>query len=527
MPQPHPTLSRLAIASLLLITLAYFWNLGGAPPALSGDEVLFAIHGKSIATTGCDLNGRCWPLLVQIEADASSRRWYQPILFYAEAGMLSVLPMAPWVIRLPMVLVGMLDILLVYLVAIELGVRRSAALAAALVLAAAPSHFFFARQAADFLLPVPFVLAALWCLLRSRRTGQARWSAACGGILAVGTFSYVASWLIMPLLFVLSIVVLMGGAHRRRLVAALVAGAVAGVLPAALWLWRHPEAFASLMRHYAGVTDDSMLGGIGRWLHYYRLLDVASNFWMSLNPVHVFFIGSPDLLHGTRSGGLLLLGAAVFLLAGVVDLCVKRDHRALLLAAGAIIALAPAVLIGTPDAGQRQVTLVPFAALIAAIGVERVLVVMPRRALALIAVSLVIGVVQFSAFLGDYFGDYSRTSIGRYDPLNIRELGSILKGRDAAEPAPAIVLTMQDDGLGTGATAESYWSFYAQAAENTAIAGKTRFAYLEGLGAISLPPGSLIVTGRSIDSLERYGVIAERDRGVDDPRLDFWRVRSP
>ena len=134
------------------------------------------------------------------------------MLFYAEAVVLSVLPMTPWVIRLPMVLVGMLDILLVYLVAIELGVRRSAALAAALVLAAAPSHFFFARQAADFLLPVPFVLAAMWCLLRSRRTGLARWSAACGAILAIGTFSYVASWLIMPMLFVLSIFVLLGGA---------------------------------------------------------------------------------------------------------------------------------------------------------------------------------------------------------------------------------------------------------------------------------------------------------------------------
>ena len=240
---------------------------------------------------------------------------------------------------------------------------------------------------------------------------------------------------------------------------ALVAGAAASVLPAALWLWLHPEALGGLMRHYAVATDDSMFGGIRGWLHYYRLLDAASNFWMSLNPVHVFFIGSPDLLHGTRSGGLLLLGAAGFLLAGVVDLCVKRDHRALL-AAGVIIGLAPAVLNGTPDAGQRQLTLLPFAALIAAIGVERVFVTMPRRAIALIAIALLAGVVQFSVFLVDYFGEYSRTSIARYDPLNIRELGSILKGRDAAEPAPAIVLTMQEDGLGTGATAESYWSFY-------------------------------------------------------------------
>ena len=135
--------------------------------------------------------------------------------------------------------------------------------------------------------------------------------------------------------------------------------------------------------------------------------------------------------------------------------------------------------------------------------------------------------VQSSVFLVDYFGAYSRASIARYDPLNIRELGSILRGRDAAEPAPAIVLTMQEDGLGTGATAESYWSFYSQAPEQHRDCRQDPLRVPGGLSAMPLPPGSLIVTGRSIDSVERYGIIAERDRGVDDPRLNFWRVRSP
>ena len=62
---------------------------------------------------------------------------------------------------------------------------------------------------------------------------------------------------------------------------------------------------------------------------------------------------------------------------------------------------------------------------------------------------------------------------------------------------------------------------------NSAIAGRTRFAHLEQLAAMQLAPGSLIVTSRSVDSLERYQVAAERDRGEDDPRLNFWRVRSP
>jgi 4-amino-4-deoxy-L-arabinose transferase-like glycosyltransferase len=521
------------LGALLVVAALYGWQLGSAPSALAGDEVLFAIHGRSIAQTGCDLNGRCWPLLVQIEPELSSRRWYQPVLFYLEAVAFLALPDAAWTVRVPMVVIGLINIVLMFLVGKELTGRRDAAVAGALVLASAPAHFFYSRQAADYLLPVPFVLVWMWCVLRMMRAPSLRVATGAGLALGLGTFSYVASWFIMPALLVLTIPIIMAGGkgHRLRLTTALLAGYGVALLPAVVWLASNPDALTGLLRHYEVASGDSAFGGIRRWLHYYRLLDLLLYFWVSFNPVHLFFIASPDLLNGTRAGGVFLLPAAVLLVLGAVCLLSNWDRR-IFLVAGLLIGVTPAALNNTPATIQRELTMLPFAAAIAAVGVTRLRAVAGQRFRAVAGICLAVMALQFSYFLYDYFGDYSRLSAGRYDPLNIKALGGKLREIGGGADTPAILLTMGDTSGASGAGGDAYWRFYATYPENAAVAAKTSLVPLSLLPGQPVAPGSLVVTATVSDPAMLAGGLPATPVGSVDllagqPVLTIWRVRAP
>ena len=74
---------------------------------------------------------------------------------------------------------------------------RLAAIAAA-VIATSPTLLLLGRQALDYVLPLPFVLGWLWCLLAYLDEGRARFSIAAGLLLGIGFYSYIAAWIFMP-----------------------------------------------------------------------------------------------------------------------------------------------------------------------------------------------------------------------------------------------------------------------------------------------------------------------------------------
>ena len=142
----------------------YTANLGHAPIYLHEAEVLFALHAHSIATTLHDTNGRLLPLYFQMP-EIGENVWFHPMVVYAMAPWLKVLPLSETAIRLPSVLVGLTDVVLIYFIAARIFRSERWGLLAAALLALTPSHFIHSRMAMDYLYPVPFVLAWLLCLL--------------------------------------------------------------------------------------------------------------------------------------------------------------------------------------------------------------------------------------------------------------------------------------------------------------------------------------------------------------------------
>src|SRR6476620_7684370 len=152
-----------AIPTWLLLTCAtaaiYLPALRNAPPFVSHDEVVYSLNAHSLASTGRDLNGRFLPMYIEYPAQFGRPTWDQPMLIYAIAVVLKVLPFSEFTIRLPMALLAILDVLLLYFVAKILFTSEGLAAAAAVLLALTPSHFMHSRQAIDFQLSLPFILA--------------------------------------------------------------------------------------------------------------------------------------------------------------------------------------------------------------------------------------------------------------------------------------------------------------------------------------------------------------------------------
>jgi 4-amino-4-deoxy-L-arabinose transferase-like glycosyltransferase len=141
-------LALLAAGALILYTA----NIGHAPIYLHEAEVLFALHAQSISTTLHDTNGRLLPLYFQMP-QIGENVWFHPMIVYAMAPFLKALPLSEAVIRLPSVVVGLVDIVLVYFIALRIFRSGRWALVAASLLALTPSHFIHSRLAMDYLYP--------------------------------------------------------------------------------------------------------------------------------------------------------------------------------------------------------------------------------------------------------------------------------------------------------------------------------------------------------------------------------------
>src|SRR5205823_8058027 len=108
---------------LAAITAAlYLPRLGDAPVYISPDEVTVALNAHAIATTGRDSNGRFLPMYIEYKYPGPAGTgtiqsgWLPPMIFYTTAIVLRILPISEAIVRLPTALVGILDVVLVYLV---------------------------------------------------------------------------------------------------------------------------------------------------------------------------------------------------------------------------------------------------------------------------------------------------------------------------------------------------------------------------------------------------------------------------
>ena len=177
----------LVVLSFAVVAVLYLFDLSNTPVYFGGDEAHFGVGAHALATTGRNLRGDRWPLFVNLADPLGSKSqvwgdtYYQPFLFYLNSIVLRLAPLSIAMVRLPAALIGgLLSPVLLFVVARRYIGHALPALIAALVLALAPTHLILSRQALDYICPIPFIVAWLWCIeafMRTHRPISRRWPA--------------------------------------------------------------------------------------------------------------------------------------------------------------------------------------------------------------------------------------------------------------------------------------------------------------------------------------------------------------
>jgi 4-amino-4-deoxy-L-arabinose transferase-like glycosyltransferase len=471
-------LAAIATASL------YTAGLGYAPVYVSHDEAFFAIHAHAIAKSGRDLDGSLWPLYIHL----FDRYWAQPLHIYSQALFVRMFSLSEAVVRLPSALVGLIDVLLMFLVGRKLFKSTRLGLIAAGLLALTPSHFFHSRMAADPIFPLAFVLAWLLCLASYEESNRPSQLFGATVVLGLGVYSYIGSLLMMPLYFLVTCGVLLGRRDPPRRFAVAALGFVSCLAPLVTWLLFHPHAYADQLHRYQVVDTHgaglfrSLVGLFG----YTSLTARTSIYWSAFSPSMLFFSGDSSLLNATRKAGIFLFPVAVFLPVGLNHIVNARPTR-LNLAVLTGLLTAP---LGAVFAGElflpRELIMVPFAIVAATTGVACFLSARLKFWRVVGVVLLALAPVQFAYFAYDYFTDYRLRSSGWFEQ-NLRGTLEEAIAREQRMPGRTPYLS------GEILWIDAYWRFYLAKHDQASLLDRTVYYSPAHLDVQSMPRGALIV----------------------------------
>jgi len=159
---------------LLVATLLRLYKLCNLPISLFGDEIDVGYHAWSLITTGRDYMGNLLPTYIQ-----SLSEWRTPLLSYTLAPFVGILGPTILAVRLPVALLGVLNIYLIYLLTnllfknlkieklignwkLEIGHLAS------LMLALSPWHIHYSRMALDSTLLLTLLLSGTLFFIEKR-----------------------------------------------------------------------------------------------------------------------------------------------------------------------------------------------------------------------------------------------------------------------------------------------------------------------------------------------------------------------
>ena len=490
---PSGWIERAALVSVVLLAGAlYFHRLGDVPVYISTDEAKFAVQAHSLATTGRDMRGNLLPVFVLIVDPLlpaeHSVAWWQPALFYAMAAVYRVADVSEWSTRIPVTTLAVLNVWLVFIVVRRWLASWPLALFAAAALALTPSHFILGREAADYFYPTTAALAWLWSLLRLLEQRSGRAAAITGVVLGLGLYTYITSWVVMPMYLALTIAVGLREGFSFRVYRALIAAFLCCTIPVLAWTILNPAIVADTLTHY------HFSGGT-------RLAERITLYWDYFNPSYLFFAGGSNLLWSTRAAGVFLLAFALLLPLGFWTLAVRTrtTFGGLLVIVFALVPLP--IVLAMPEAPfyatARAILAVPFGVIIATAGLAYLHRTRSTIGTALLIVSIAWMPWQFSAFVADYFGEYPQRSARWIDTMNFRGIVDYVIAN--ASDAPAVYLSHDD----VGEDKSVKWKFHLLASDRLDLWERSQYLEPADLSRAAIARGSVLILSAANPRLSR------------------------
>lgn len=484
-----------------LLAWMYGAGLDRSPAYLVHDEVVYAINAHAIASTLHDINGQFLPLSFHV----SGGFFATPVNIYVTALFLKFLPLTEVTTRVPSVVIGLLNIALLFGIGRRLFANAWLAVLAAVVFALTPAHFIHSRLGTDHEYAVTAVLAWALCVI-GHDVLSTRRLAVAGAILGAGVYTYLGALITMPVCVAITWVVLWRRGERSLAPFAAVAGGFAIILvPFVAWHLSHPSQYLDQMKMYSlGETPSAEPVGV---------IDRVAAYWDYFNPSFLFFAGDTGLINGTRFTGVFLLPLLILLPAGLIKLFrTIKSPSTLLVVLCLLTAPLAAAVVGEPYRINRALVLLPFVALVAAMGVEVLWAARTAGSWSRVAVVLLLALMplQFAGFYRDYFGDY-RLRSAKWLEYNI---GGGMEELIRQQPSSGTVPVYIADNI---QWAPYYWQFYQAKHERPDVASGTAFMDVHAMTAATIPAGSVVLCRIADESallaagLTRVAAIPEPD----------------
>lgn len=469
-----------AVALALAIAAFYTTRLSYAPIYLIHDEVKFSLQAQSIAASGRDLNGRFLPLYF---AEPEFQAGRDPVMIYLTALALKAMPLSQSAVRVPTALLGVLNCVLMFIVARRLFKSDGLGLTAAALLALTPGHFIHSRMALSILYPLPFILAWLWCLNRFLETGSRGSLIGAGAWLGVSIYSYLGCVVMAPiyLAFTVGAILQRHGWHQWPRTVPAIAAFLVALVPAVAWQIAYPDRFTELLNGYrvpgSGDTLGASLAGILRPDGLRIRIDL---FWSFFSPSFLFIAGDSSVINSTRAIGFFPIVFAVLIPVGLAQMARGRGWPVSLVVAGGFFTAPVAAVLSGELETNRVLYVLPFGALLATYGVERLLAT-NSRGLRWAAATLIITIpIQFAGFYSDYMGGYRARSSSWFGGNLPAALVAVI------DRSPQAIYLSREIPY-----ADAYWRFAAIAEQRPDLID--RVGYVDGATLPDAPAGALLV----------------------------------
>jgi len=414
---------------LALVVFIYGSDLDRVPPHLAHDEVMIEVNARNIAKTGSDVDGKVVPTL--FGDSAFGMPGGEPLTIYWTAFVIKTLWQDEFAIRRASVLIGLLNLALMFVVARQYFDSPAAGTIAAVLLAITPVHFFYSRIGVEVVYLLPFVLG--WLLLLTVDgeliTRTRIWPiAAAGFVLGLSLYAYKSALILAPTYIGVTVVLVAwrafaAGLPARRIaliVAAAFGGFALAVTPYAIDVMRHADRIARFSRAYR-VADPKLtfLQNLHDFFRYQSIGNRLGIYFDSFNPVHLFFFGAGGWTDSTRQAGLFVVGVAIPIAVGIyVSLGPARSFSRSIVVAGFLLAPVSNVVLNEVTL-RRMIPMAVFGVLLATEG-WRFINARWRMGSVIAATLAMVTVVHFNSYYQDYLVNYPLNSYGAWE-LNIGE----------------------------------------------------------------------------------------------------------
>jgi hypothetical protein len=210
-------------------------------------------------------------------------------------------------------------------------------------------------------------------------------------------------------------------------------------------------------------------------------------------------------MNSTRAAGVFLLPLIVFIPVGVHALLSgERAPGRTLVAAGFLLAPVAALVVVDVKI-NRALIMLPFGAMAAAAGVDRLLHSRGRVWRVVAAALLVLAPLQFAYFYRDYMTDYRSRSAFWFEQ-NKRAAFEDILARDRARPAPRIFISRTPRWI------DWYWKWYLAKAGRSDLLERTVYTVPSELAARSMEPHSLVFG--EVEEVERSEIFKTSARSI-------------